>query len=718
MKPLIWRLVRIAHRADFRWFLPWLGKLPLPLAFTLSGWRGRLNAASGRDWRSVALGFRHIRRQSLLAYEEFAGTAGQRQQWCRQRFETESRDEFEAQLLAARRLDELNCTFVPPDLTGLCANRTRGLVLLTPHFDSFYLGIAFLAQASGGRINSMSSAVSHDPRVEPAVSRHFEEKYRSLEHYLNGGKVPDIEDGMRPFYRMLERKETLVVLGDAPVLPNGAELSVNFLGARRLLAGGALRLAEKTGSDIGGFVCRMERPGHYVVEWCEPGPAGDPKTLQRVYDLFNQAIAAAPGRWWGADLLPNMPAIPPPAPVPEMTETTENTPPDYAVMLINNSALSGSDELAYGLRLLQRQWRGSTSQPANWSVYTRETAPAPAILLPAVQARYLLVLLSPALLGTATLPQELADALRAGNAFCALAEENRFTQGEWTPDYSTLLDFERYVSRRRALPCLLPHAGRAHAQPKTYMLDLDRLKNLPELVQMTWDELPSALGSHTMLAARAYVHSYADYQQGARPEMLELLPPDVTRLLDVGGGEGGFARSFAMQRQGEVVLVEPGPVAAQRARESGLQVIEGGIENVDAVQCGLFQAVSFLDVLEHMTDPLAALQSARKLLTPGGVLLLSVPNVGYWPVVRDLMLGRFDYLPVGILCTTHLRFFTADSVTQLLQDAGFELVRLRRHGPPKSEEFARFVQASTSAGLNCDQENLATESLHVVARAH
>ena len=116
-------------------------------------------------------------------------------------------------------------------------------------------------------------------------------------------------------------------------------------------------------------------------------------------------------------------------------------------------------------------------------------------------------------------------------------------------------------------------------------------------------------------------------------------------------------------------------------------------------------------------DPLAALRHAHTLLEPQGLLLLSVPNVGYWPVVRDLMMGRFDYLPVGILCISHVRFFTTRSLEQLLQDAGFDLVQLRRHGPAMDEEFTRFLQATVVAGLPCNREDLATESLHVLARA-
>ena len=97
-------------------------------------------------------------------------------------------------------------------------------------------------------------------------------------------------------------------------------------------------------------------------------------------------------------------------------------------------------------------------------------------------------------------------------------------------------------------------------------------------------------------------------------------------------------------------------------------------------------------------------------------MLVSVPNAGFWPVVRDLLAGRLDYLPVGILCQTHLRFFTANSLEQLLHDAGFDIVTLRRHSRPPSHELEQFLSAAQAAGLACDRENLATESLHVLAR--
>lgn len=73
LRAALWQVARLAHRADFAWVLPFIARLPLTLGYALSGWRGRFNAASGRDWRSVALGFRHIRRQSLAGYRLLPG---------------------------------------------------------------------------------------------------------------------------------------------------------------------------------------------------------------------------------------------------------------------------------------------------------------------------------------------------------------------------------------------------------------------------------------------------------------------------------------------------------------------------------------------------------------------------------------------------------------------------------------------------------------------
>lgn len=709
-RPGMWRWVQALHHIDFACVLPAMARLPLAWGYRLAEWRGQLNARTGRDWRSMALGMRHIQRQALAGYHLLPVQASdaQRLRWSQERFVVEARDEFEARLTAAGRLAALRCQHVFPSggsFAGVAPKRGRGLLLLTPHFDSFFLGVAFAARG-GAKVNLMSSAVTHDARVDRAVQQHFSAKYRGLEPYLNGGRVLDMEAGIRPFYRMLEQGEVLVVLGDAPVLPQGVATQVDFLGASRLLAGGALRMAQKADCDLGGYICRMKHPGEYVMEWCEPGPANDPETVRRVYALFTRAIEQSPGHWWASDLLPAMPPCPPRVPA-------------YHVLAFTDSPLEGSAELNYGLQALQRQWPGAMDGGSTrWHMARRDTAPSLAAFLEDADTSHLLVVLDPAVLGTADLPLLLAQCLDVcGEAVCAMAEDARFAVDEWAPDYITQADFERYVARRVHLPMHAPtRPQEPPGRPLVYMLHLDRLRARAPQPAAAWDELPQALGSATVLAPRAFVHGYAAYQQGSRAEMLDMLPESVQRLLDVGGGEGGFVQAFLRQRAGAALLVELGAQAARRAREHGLEVYVGAIEQLDPESVGQFDAISFLDVLEHLEEPLPTLQRARTLLSPGGVVLVSVPNLGYWSVVRDLAGGRFDYLPVGILCRTHLRFFTQRSLEQLLADAGFEIVRLRRHTPAASAEQRQFVRALEAAGLPCDHDSLATESLHVLAR--
>jgi SAM-dependent methyltransferase len=535
----------------------------------------------------------------------------------------------------------------------------------------------------------MSSRVTQDPRVDPAVQRHFDGKYRALEREVRG-KVPDHETGSRQFYRMLQRSEVLVILADAPVLPDGAAMTVDFLGGPRELAGGALRMAQSTGSDVGAFVCRHLGGRRYRIDITGVGPANDPASIEEAYRFLSRAIEADPGGWWASDLFPVMPLV-------------KREPVTQALML-TDSVLAGSGELAHGVRQLRGVLSGLPLDERA-SVSPRE-------YLASCTADRLLVLLEPSLLATRGLAAALAECLAHGGA-CAVAADPRDTAGEWGPTYTTLGDFEAYVATRASLPVAERAPGHA---PCAMLLDVERAKALlQQQPQLAWQDIPAALGDEAKLAPRAFVHSYASYQQGSRMEMLDLLPPDTRRLLDIGGGEGGFARAFAQERDGEAWLVEPSEAATRATPHPRVHVKQGLVQELDPQLHGSFDAVSLLDVLEHVTEPRELLLAAKPFLRPGGHALISVPNVGHWSIVRDLAKGRFDYLPVGIQCATHLRFFTERSLTELLHECGFEPVQGRRAGPALPPDFESFARAAEAAGLPLDRESLATESLHVLA---
>ena len=80
-----------------------------------------------------------------------------------------------------------------------------------------------------------------------------------------------------------------------------------------------------------------------------------------------------------------------------------------------------------------------------------------------------------------------------------------------------------------------------------------------------------------------------------------------------------------------------------------------------------------LDVLEHLVDPADVLRRVRSHLRPGGVGLVSLPNVAHWSVRKELAMGRFEYTPSGLLDETHLRFFTLHTGSALIEDAGWQI---------------------------------------------
>jgi hypothetical protein len=88
-------------------------------------------------------------------------------------------------------------------------------------------------------------------------------------------------------------------------------------------------------------------------------------------------------------------------------------------------------------------------------------------------------------------------------------------------------------------------------------------------------------------------------------------------------------------------------------------------------------------------------------LTERGVVVASVPNVGHWSVIADLLAGRFDYIPYSLLSGTHLRHFTRATVRDLFEACGFavtsvDTVRLDPSpmGKAKLGELASWPEAS------------------------
>jgi 2-polyprenyl-3-methyl-5-hydroxy-6-metoxy-1,4-benzoquinol methylase len=87
------------------------------------------------------------------------------------------------------------------------------------------------------------------------------------------------------------------------------------------------------------------------------------------------------------------------------------------------------------------------------------------------------------------------------------------------------------------------------------------------------------------------------------------------------------------------------------------------------------------DVLEHLADPWVTLERLRPKLTPGGVVVASIPNFRYLPALARIVFARdFPQEDAGIFDRTHLRFFTYKSIRRMFTEAGYEVQSLEGIG--------------------------------------
>jgi 2-polyprenyl-3-methyl-5-hydroxy-6-metoxy-1,4-benzoquinol methylase len=175
----------------------------------------------------------------------------------------------------------------------------------------------------------------------------------------------------------------------------------------------------------------------------------------------------------------------------------------------------------------------------------------------------------------------------------------------------------------------------------------------------------------------------------------------VESLLDVGCGTGSFARWIReVNAQANLVGLTYSESEAAKARTCMNAVYTTDL-NRDAVpQCGEFQWIVCSHVLEHMVDPLSVLRGLSGQLSPGGKVIVVLPNVLVYLNRLRIFRGHFKYTAGGLMDSTHYRFFDWDTAAQLVQETGLRIVERTGEGKAPLWLIRRVLPTSWSAAID------------------
>ena len=165
------------------------------------------------------------------------------------------------------------------------------------------------------------------------------------------------------------------------------------------------------------------------------------------------------------------------------------------------------------------------------------------------------------------------------------------------------------------------------------------------------------------------------YYDGVNLALLDAMPLDAQVILEIGCGSGNLGAAYKQRNEEcRYVGVEIIESAAARAGQLLDKVYCASAENVDLGDLqGQVDCLVYGDVLEHLIDPWATLRRHGALLRPGGKVLACIPNVQHWTLLQHLLQGNWVYHDHGLLDSTHVRFFTLNSIYALFAGAGLKV---------------------------------------------
>ena len=165
-------------------------------------------------------------------------------------------------------------------------------------------------------------------------------------------------------------------------------------------------------------------------------------------------------------------------------------------------------------------------------------------------------------------------------------------------------------------------------------------------------------------------------KHGSHEKLIKRVKPNSV-VLEFGPAGGSMTEYMRDTLNCEVYIVEINKIDFEKALVFAKDGICGDASDLGWLDkfSGLrFDYILFADVLEHLHNPTEVLTNAMLLLKDDGRVLISVPNIAHNSVIINLVKNKFEYKSIGLLDSTHLRFFTYYSLLEMLDTVGLATI--------------------------------------------